>query len=110
MCLSLGMILRIMNKENLILIIARGGGTKNVSKQNLRLVNGKPLLYYVLNTSKSCKNCHTVVSTDSDEIAEYVKFFGGTVIKRSKTLTKDETSLEKIGIDTLNQLKSNKKK
>ena len=45
---------------------------------------------------------------ERDEIAEYVKFFGWTVIKRSKTLTKDETSLEKIGIDTLNQLKSNK--
>jgi len=108
MCLSLGMILRIMNKENLILIIARGGGTKNVSKQNLRLVNGKPLLYYVLKTAKSCKNCHTVVSTDSDEIMTYVKFFGGSVIKRAKTLAKDETSLEKIGIDTLNQLKNNK--
>ena len=94
-----------MNKENLILIIARSGGTKNVSKQNLRLVNGKPLLYYVLKTAKSCENCHTVVSTDSDEIMEYVEFFGGSVIKRSKTLTKDETSLEKIGIDTLNKLR-----
>ena len=97
-----------MNKKNLILIIARGGGTKNVSKQNLRLVNGKPLLYYVLNTAKSCTNCHTVVSTDSNEIAEYVKFFGCSVIKRSKTLTKDKTSLERIGIDTLNQLKKKK--
>ena len=89
MCLLLGMTLKIMNKENLILIIARSGGTKNVSKQNLRLVNGKPLLYYVLKTAKSCENCHTVVSTDSDEIIEYVKFFGGTVIKRSKILTKE---------------------
>ncbi len=97
-----------MNKKNLILIIARGGGTKNVSKQNLRLVNGKPLLYYVLNTAQSCKNCHTVVSTDSDEIAEYVKFFGGSVIKRSKSLTKDKTSLERIGIETINQLKNEK--
>ena len=108
MFLLLGMILRIMNKENLILIIARGGGTKNVSKQNLRLVNGKPLLYYVLNTAKSCRNCQTVVSTDSDEIIAYVKFFGGTAIKRAKTLTKDDISLEKIGIDALNQLKDNK--
>ena len=96
MCLSLGMILRIMNKENLILIIARGGGTKNVSKQNLRLVNGKPLLYYVLNTAKSCTNCHTVVSTDSDEIAEYVKFFGGSVIKRSKACSTQHASTEMV--------------
>ena len=72
----------------------------------MALVNGKPLLYYILKTAKLCTDCHTVVSTDSDEIAEYVKFFGGAVIKRSKTLTKDKTSLEKIGIDTLNQLKN----
>ena len=39
-----------MKNTNLILIIARESGRRDVSKQNLRLVNGKPLLYYVLKT------------------------------------------------------------
>ena len=41
-----------MKNENLIVIIARESGKQNVSKQNLRLVNGKPLLYYVIKTAK----------------------------------------------------------
>lgn len=99
-----------MNKENLILIIARASGTKDVSRQNLRLVHGKPLLYYVLKTSLSCSNCFTVVSTDSDEIKEYSKFYGAEVIERSQKLTKDSTPLEEIAKHALKKLNSNGKK
>jgi len=93
-----------MKNNNLILIIARSSGTKDVSRQNLRLINGKPLLFYILKTSLSCTNCSTFVSTDSDEIDAYSKFYGVETIKRPKQLTKDSTSLEDIAIDALNKL------
>ena len=93
-----------MKNNNLILIIARASGTKEVSRQNLRLVNGKPLLFYILKTSLSCKNCSTFVSTDSDEIEAYSKFYGAETIKRPKQLTKDQTTLEDIAIDALKKL------
>ena len=64
-----------MKNENLIVIIARESGRYDVSKQNLRLVNGKPLLYYVIKTAKGSKNCHTVISTNSDEIKQYGEFY-----------------------------------
>ena len=41
-----------MKKSKLILIIARKGSKDNVSRQNLRLVNEKPLIYYIINTAK----------------------------------------------------------
>ena len=63
-----------MKNENLIVIIARDSGRYDISKQNLRLINGKPLLYYVIKTAKESKNCYTVISTDSDEIKQYGKF------------------------------------
>jgi spore coat polysaccharide biosynthesis predicted glycosyltransferase SpsG len=94
-----------MINDKLILVIARESGTKYVSKQNLRLVGGKPLLYYVLQTVSTSLNCHVVVSTDSEEIKEYAKFFGVSVIDRPKKLAKDNTKLEEIAIDALEKLK-----
>jgi len=93
-----------MKNKNLILIIARASGTKGISRQNLRLVNGKPLLFYILKTSLSCTNCSTIVSTDSDEIDVYSKFYGVQTIRREKRLTKDNTPLEDIAIDALKKL------
>ena len=93
-----------MTKHNLILIIARASGSKVVSRQNLRLVNGKPLLYYILKTSISCKDCSTFVSTDSEEIEAYTRFYGIETITRPKQLTKDQTTLEDIAIDALKKL------
>ena len=93
-----------MKNENLIVIIARESGRYDVSKQNLRLVNGKPLLYYVIKTAKESKNCHTVISTDSDEIKQYGEFYQVPVLDRSKKLTKDDTKLVEIAREALTKL------
>ena len=93
-----------MKNENLIVIIARESGKQNVSKQNLRLVNGKPLLYYVIKTAKESKNCYTVMSTDSDEIKQYGEFYQIPVLDRSKKLTKDDAKLIEIAREVLTKL------
>ena len=93
-----------MKNENLIVIIARESGKQNISKQNLRLVNGKPLLYYVIKTAKESKNCYTVMSTDSDEIKQYGEFYQIPVLDRSKKLTKDDAKLVEIARETLTKL------
>jgi len=95
-------------KKNLILIIAREG-SKNIARQNLRLVNEKPLFYYVLEKSLKIKNTDVYVSTDSQEISELTKFYGGSVIERPKSLTLDNTRLEDISFHALNYLKKEKK-
>ena len=93
-----------MKNENLIVIIARDSGRYDLSKQNLRLINGKPLLYYVIKTAKESKNCYTVISTDSDEIKQYGKFYQVPVLDRTKKLTKDDTKLAEIATEVLTKL------
>jgi len=85
-----------MNFENLILVMARSSGSKLVSRQNLRLINGKPLLYYVLQTALKRKNTLVAVSTDSEEIRQLSLSYGAQVIMRPKFLTRDSTTLEDI--------------
>ena len=59
-----------MKKSKLILIIARKGSKDNVSRQNLRLVNEKPLIYYIINTARKYQSADVFVSTDSEELKE----------------------------------------
>ena len=83
-----------MTTEPIILIPARAG-TSNISRQNLRLVGNKPLIYYVIKSAlKITPNVY--VSTDSYEIRELSKLYGAKIINRSKHLTKNSTKLEDI--------------
>ena len=90
--------------QNLIIIPARGG-SKNVSRQNLRLVNNKPLLYYILKTALDSKTADVFVSTESDEIQEFVLDMGANVIKRPNSLTSSSISFEEIAYHAINYLK-----
>jgi len=93
-----------MTFENMILVMARSSGSKIISRQNLRLINGKPLLSYVLDTALKYKNALVVVSTDSEEIMQISSSYGAEVIKRPKSLTRDSTSLEDIASHSLKVL------
>lgn len=95
-----------MNKEqneNIIIILARKG-TKNITRQNIRLVNGKPLIYYIIKKCQKINSTDIFISTDSEEIKELAILYGVNWIDRPNNLTKDYTSIEKIVYDSLNQL------
>ena len=93
--------------KNLILIIARTG-TKDISKQNIRLVDNRPLVYYVIDRCLKNKNSDVFVSSDSEEIMQISNFFGANFLVRPKRLTKDRTTIEDIAYHTLNELKKRK--
>lgn len=93
-----------MKKNNLIIIMARAKGSKYISRQNLRLVNDKPLIHYILETSLKYKNADVYVSTDSEEIKEYVSMFDARIIFRPKLLRKDTTTVEEIAYDVVSSL------
>jgi len=92
-----------IQKENLIIILARKG-TKNIARQNVRLVNGKPLIYYIIKKCQEIKSADIFVSTDSEEIKQLSILYGVNWLDRPITLTKDHTSIEKIAYNTLIQL------
>ena len=94
-----------MKKTNLILIIARKGSKDNVSRQNLRLVNEKPLIYYIMNTAKKYHSADVFVSTESEELQEIALLNNVKIIKRPKSLIGDSTTLEEISYHALTELK-----
>lgn len=60
-------------------IFARGG-SKGVPGKNIKLLGGKPLIAYAIETGLACKELETViVSTDDPEIAEVAKAYGAEV-------------------------------
>ena len=74
-----------------ICIIPARGGSKGVPKKNIRLIHGKPLIYY---TIKSCLKSkifsHVIVSTEDKKIASIAKKYGAEVpFMRPKRLAKD---------------------
>lgn len=86
----------------MILIPARAG-TSNISRQNLRLVGNKPLIYYVIKSALQITP-NVYVSTDSYEIKEISKLYGAKVINRSRNLTKNSTNLEDIAYAALSSI------
>jgi len=69
-----------MIMKDVISIIPARGGSKGVPGKNIRSLGGYPLIAYSIVASKLCKNIQrTIVSTDSEEIANIAKRFGAEV-------------------------------
>lgn len=76
---------------NILVTIAARGGSKGVKNKNIRLINGKPLIYYTIKVAKDWgKKKRVVCSTDSNEIANIAKENGIDVpFIRPKELASD---------------------
>lgn len=75
--------------KNYAFVFARGG-SKGLPGKNIRLLAGKPLIHYSIETAKQCPSIDEVfVSTDDPEIAEVARKAGAIVIKRPAELASD---------------------
>jgi len=83
-------------KFKTICILCARGGSKGIRNKNLKLVDGKPLIYYPIKAAQmSGVVDNIVVSTDSKEIASYAKKVGAEVpFLRPKKLSRDLTTTE----------------
>lgn len=77
----------------LVTICARGG-SKGIPGKNIKMINGKPLIWYTIQTAKAFKkemrDCDIVLSTDSDEIIKVASECGlDTDYKRPDYLAND---------------------
>ena len=81
-------------RKTLCIIPARGG-SKGIPRKNIRLLAGKPLIAYTIETAKKCPSIHkTIVTTDDAEIAEVASRFGAEVpFLRPKELADDNTPI-----------------
>lgn len=75
--------------KNFAFIFARGG-SKGLPRKNIKLLNGKPLIQYSIDTALACPQIERVfVSTDDSEIACIAELRGATLIDRPKELASD---------------------
>lgn len=91
------------NKTILALIPARGG-SKGISKKNIKPLLGKPLISWTIEQAKKSKYFdRIIVSTDSEEIAEVAKEYGAEVpFLRPKELARDDSPTSDAIIHALN--------
>lgn len=75
--------------RNFAFIFARGG-SKGLPKKNVKLLAGKPLIQYSIDTAKNVDSIEKVfVSTEDKEIAEIAVKAGAEVIARPEELASD---------------------
>ncbi|MGL5955647.1 MAG: HAD-IIIA family hydrolase [Brevinema sp.] len=79
------------------------GGSQSIPLKNIKLLNGRPLCYYVIDAADQCLEIDTIViSTDSDEIRAIVQSHPSTkilVIDRSSEVSSAEASTESTMIE-----------
>ena len=90
------------------------GGSKSIPLKNIKIINGKPLVYWTVKAACECKYIDKVfIATDSDEIKSVVKEFKNNyesdiftkseVIDRSEETATDTASTESAMIEFANK-------
>lgn len=86
----------------IVAVIPARAGSRGVPNKNIRILNGKPLIWYsMMNALKSKNISEVIVSTDSDEIATIAKQMGIRVHKRDARLCGDDITLDAVIYDAV---------
>lgn len=69
---------------NILFMLPARSGSKGVKDKNIKMLNGKPLMYYSIDAIMSSEtykkyNCYIFVNTDSEKYAEIAKKRGASV-------------------------------
>lgn len=88
-------------------IIPARGGSKGIPKKNIKLLNGKPLIVYTIETALASELSKVVVSTDCEEIAKISKQYGADIMIRPQMLAMDDTPTLPVLQDVVDRLDEN---
>ncbi|KLO22766.1 cytidylyltransferase domain-containing protein [Marinitoga sp. 1155] len=92
----------------ILAIVPARGGSKGIKKKNIRLLNNKPLITYIINTAKnSYYITDIVVTTDNEDIIDVVKPIDVKIRKRPKNLAEDNITLDPVIYDAYEWYKNN---
>ena len=84
---------------NTLAVIPARGGSKSIPGKNLKMLNGKPLIWYTIEAAKTCREVNrVVVTTDSWDIYNYCETHC-EVYMRPKELGEDSTALAPVIMD-----------
>ena len=90
-----------------ISIIPARGGSKGVPKKNIKILNGKPLIHWTIESSlRSNYIQKTIVTSDSDEILHKSSVFEQVeLIKRPANISNDKASSIEVVNHCLSKIK-----
>lgn len=82
------------NSKKILGLIPARGGSKGVSGKNIKILDGKPLIFYTIEAGlKSRYLDKVVVSTDDEKIARTALRAGAEVLMRPAELAEDKTPM-----------------
>jgi len=91
-------------KKIVAMIPARLGSTR-VIKKNLRLINGKPLISYVLEVVKKCQVFDEIyLNSESDIFGEISEEYGVSFYKRLQQYSTDQSTNDEFALDFMNNV------
>ena len=100
-----------MSSSNILLIIPARGGSKGIPRKNMRLLNGKPLIYYSIKIALASKNSLDIyVSSEDDEILDFASKFQVKTHKRANIFSEDNSTLDPVIYDCYNYAKLKERK
>lgn len=77
----------------IVAVIPARGGSKAIMRKNIKLMLGKPLIYYSIRAALNTTSISEVyVSTEDKEIAQVAKSLGAEIIDRPSELATDHSS------------------
>ena len=95
---------------NVLTIIPARGGSKKLKNKNIKIFNGKPLIYWTIKQAQESKyGSNIYVTSDSKKILEISKKLNCNVIKRPKNISSDNSSSEEAIKHLINSITFNKK-
>lgn len=88
----------------ILYVIPARGGSKGIPHKNIKLLNGKPLIYYTIDVARQLTTDeHICVSTDDDEIINVVENYGLKVpFKRPSHLATDTATTNDVLLHAIN--------
>ena len=91
-----------------ICFIGARGGSKGVPRKNIRLLAGKPLIAYTIESALDSKIFnHVIVSTEDKEIAKVARKYGAKVpFTRPKKLATSSAGMADVIVHGINELQS----
>ena len=97
----------------MICIIPARGGSKGLKNKNMRLIGGKPLIYYTIKTAIKSKNISRIIlTTDDKKIVNFCKNFKDVEIPflRPKNLSTDQSISVDVYLHCIKELEILEKK
>lgn len=88
--------------KDIIAVIPARAGSKGIPNKNIRIINGRPMVWYAIKNAKNSEYItKVIVSTDSEEVALIAKQMGVFVHIRDERLCNDEVTLDEVIYDAI---------